>query len=67
MPSVTCPTLVLYPDRSGLFEVEQGMAFYRHLPYGELAVLPMCGHNTYEQQPGEYVHVILGFLRRHRA
>ncbi|MFP4085716.1 MAG: alpha/beta fold hydrolase [Desulfobacteraceae bacterium] len=67
LPSVSCPTLVLYPDRSGLFEVEQGVTFYRHLPHGELAVLPMCGHNTYEQQPEEYVHVILGFLRRHRT
>jgi len=32
---------------------------------GELSVLPMCGHNTYEHQPEEYVHVILGFLGRH--
>ena len=65
LPSVECPALVLYPDRSRLFEVEQGVAFYRHLPKGELAVLPRCGHNTYEQQPMEYVHVILGFLNRH--
>lgn len=65
LPSIKCPALVLYPDRSKLFEVEQGVAFYRHLPEGELAVLPMCGHNTYEHQPGEYVHVILGFLKRH--
>ncbi|MFO7986045.1 MAG: alpha/beta hydrolase [Desulfatiglandaceae bacterium] len=67
LPSVQCPTLVLYPDRSRLFGVEQGVTFYRHLPAGELAVLPMCGHNTYEQQPREYVHVLLGFLRRHVA
>ena len=67
LPSVDCPTLVLYPDRSRLFEVEQGVAFYRHLPKGELAVLPRCGHNTYEQQPMEYVHVLLGFLKRHMS
>jgi len=65
LPSIMCPALVLYPDRSKLFEVEQGIAFYRHLPAGELSVLPMCGHNTYEHQPGEYVHVLLGFLARH--
>lgn len=64
LPSIKCPTLVLYPDRSGLFDVEQGVEFYRHLPAGELSVLPMCGHNTYEHQPEEYVHVILGFFKR---
>ncbi|MBI5251689.1 MAG: alpha/beta hydrolase [Desulfomonile tiedjei] len=63
---VTCPALVLYPDRSYLFEVEQGIAFYRHLQLGELAVLPDCGHNTYEEQPEEYVSHITNFLARHR-
>jgi len=37
----------------------------RHLPAGELAVLPKCGHNTYEQQPREYVRQIRQFIRRH--
>lgn len=63
---VSCPALVMYPDRSFLFEVEQGVAFYRHLRDGELAVLPDCGHNTYDEQPEEYVSHIAGFLARHR-
>jgi pimeloyl-ACP methyl ester carboxylesterase len=67
LPSVGCPTLVLYPDRSALFEVEQALAFYRHLPEGELSVLPSCGHNTYEQRPEEYTRLLLDFLERHRA
>jgi len=66
LQSVQCPALVLYPDRSFLFEVEQGMAFYRSLPHGELAVLPKCGHNTYEEQPEEYVAHVAKFLARHR-
>ncbi len=65
LPHVTCPTLVLYPDRSFLFDVEQGVTFYRHLPLGELAVLPKCGHNTYEYLPKEYLRHILHFLKRH--
>jgi pimeloyl-ACP methyl ester carboxylesterase len=32
LASVKCPTLVLYPDRSILFDVEQAVEFYRHLP-----------------------------------
>lgn len=64
LPKVRCPALVLYPDRSILFEVEQGVHFYRHLPQGELAVIPRCGHNTYEQRPAEYVSAVLAFLDR---
>jgi pimeloyl-ACP methyl ester carboxylesterase len=61
---VQCPALVLYPDRSFLFEVEQGVMFYRGLPKGELAVLPKCGHNTYEYVPDEYVRQVFNFIIR---
>jgi pimeloyl-ACP methyl ester carboxylesterase len=64
LPLVSCPTLVLYPDRSSIFDVEQSIAFYRHLPKGELAVFPKCGHNTYEQRPEEYTRTILDFITR---
>ena len=63
---VTCPTLVLYPDRSSLFDVEQAVAFYRHLTKGELAVFPKCGHNNYEQRPEDYINTVLGFMKRIR-
>lgn len=64
LPLVACPVLVLFPDRSHLFEVEQGLHFYRHLKRGELAVLPHCGHNTYKEQPESYTRILLAFLRR---
>ena len=64
LPSVGCATLVLYPDRSSIFDVEQSTAFYRCLPLGELAVFPKCGHNTYEQRPEDYTRTVLDFLRR---
>jgi pimeloyl-ACP methyl ester carboxylesterase len=65
LSSVTCPSLVLYPDRSALFTVEQGVSMYRGLPKGELSVLPGCGHNTYQYRPKEYVRIVLDFLGRH--
>ena len=65
LSSVQCPTLVLYPDRSSLFEVEQGAAMYRSLPNGELAVLPGCGHNTYQYRPQDYVRIAIDFFERH--
>ena len=64
---VTCPSLVLYPDRSFLFDIDQAVAFYQSLPKGELAILPKCGHNTYEQRPKEYVMSTLDFLERTRS
>jgi pimeloyl-ACP methyl ester carboxylesterase len=64
LPLVTCPTLVLYPDRSIYFDVEQSIAFYRHLPKGELAVFPKCGHDTQELRPAEYTRTILDFIKR---
>jgi pimeloyl-ACP methyl ester carboxylesterase len=62
---VTCPTLVLYPDRSPIFDVEQGVEFYRNLPEGELAVIPDCGHNTYDDKPEDFIMFVLDFLKRH--
>ncbi len=64
LPAINCPFLILYPDRSAIFDVEQGLDFYRNLPKGELAVLPKCGHNTYEHYPEEYVRMVLQFLKR---
>jgi pimeloyl-ACP methyl ester carboxylesterase len=65
LPSVACPALVLYPDRSFLFGVEQAVAFYRGLTNGELAILPNCGHNTYEERPRDYVRLVSDFLEHH--
>ena len=64
LPLVVCSTLVLYPDRSSIFDVEQSIAFYRHLSKGELAVFPKCGHNTYEQRPEDYIRTVLDFIMR---
>lgn len=67
LSKVTCPSLVLYPDRSSIFYVEQSIAFYRALPKGQLAVFPGCGHNTYDQRPDDYVRTILDFLTRTKS
>lgn len=66
LPLVSCPALVLYPDRSSIFRVEQSVTFYRHLRRGELAVFPKCGHNTYDQRPEDYARTVLDFIMRHK-
>ena len=63
---VVCPTLVMYPDRGHFFEVEQGVAFYRNLSKGELAVFPKCGHNIFEHYPDLYAQTAVAFMDRFR-
>ena len=63
--AVTCPALVMYADRGHFFEVEQGVAFYRNLKNGELAVFPKCGHNIFEHYPAEYARQVVAFIERH--
>ena len=62
LPLISCPVLVMYPDRGYFFEVEQGVAFYRHLQNGELAVFPRCGHNIFEHYPEKYARQVHRFL-----
>ena len=65
LAKVQCPSLVIYPDRSSIFDVDQGISFYKHLQRGELAVLPSCGHSTYEYRPEDYLRHVLDFFERH--
>ena len=63
---LSCPTLVMYPDRGHFFEAEQGVAFFRSLSKGELAVFPKCGHNIFEHYPELYVATVVSFIERCR-
>lgn len=65
LKNVQCPALVLYPDRSHLFDVEQAVLMYHSLPEGELAVVPKCGHSVWLTQPEEYQRIVLSFFARH--
>jgi pimeloyl-ACP methyl ester carboxylesterase len=44
MHAIAAPTLILIGDRDPFCTVEEGVAAYRALPAGELAVLPDTGH-----------------------
>jgi len=67
LAQVTCPTLIMYPDRGYFFDVEQGLSFYRHMADGELLVFPRCGHNIFEHYPQMYVRQVIDFIGRHAA
>jgi len=65
LKNIDCPVLVLYPDRSSLFEVEQAVAYYRNIKNSELAIIPDCGHNAYEHQPEVYSKHLLDFISKY--
>ncbi|MGD9890622.1 MAG: alpha/beta fold hydrolase [Dehalococcoidia bacterium] len=58
---VTVPTLIMTGDRDFLCSVEEGVAAYRTLPDGELAILPGISHVITPLK----VHVSIDFLVRH--
>jgi pimeloyl-ACP methyl ester carboxylesterase len=60
---VTAPTLIMAGDRDHLCSVEEGVAAYRTLPDGELAILPGIGHVISPLK----VQVSVDFLLRHAA
>jgi pimeloyl-ACP methyl ester carboxylesterase len=60
---VTAPTLIMTGDRDFLCSVEEGVAAYRKLPDGELAILPGEGHVI---SPSK-VQITIDFLSRHSA
>jgi len=58
--AITVPTLILTGDRDPFCTVEEGVAAYRALPAGELAVLPGTGHLI---TPAA-VQATIGFFKR---
>jgi 3-oxoadipate enol-lactonase len=59
---ITASTLILTGDRDEFCSVEEGVAAYRMVQQGELAVLPNHGHFISQS----VVQVIIEFLERHQ-
>lgn len=60
---ISVPALILTGDRDHFCSVEEGVAAYRALPLGELAVLPGVGHVI----PPLKVQIATDFMRRNAA
>ena len=63
LPSVGSPVLVIYGDRDNLFDLEQALAMYRHLPKARLCIIPNCGHLPNEERCEDFNREALGFFR----
>lgn len=60
LAKITAPTLILVGDRDEFCTLEEGVAAYRKLPRGEMAVMPGAGHGITPQA----CTLALDFLRR---
>lgn len=58
---ITAPTLILVGDRDAYCSIEEGVAAYRQLQNGELAVVPGLGHVLSPQK----IQIYIEFLERH--
>jgi pimeloyl-ACP methyl ester carboxylesterase len=63
LPAVKSPVLVIYGDRDSLFDIEQALAMYRHLPNAKLCVIPNCGHLPNEERHEDFNREALRFFQ----
>lgn len=52
--AITCPTLIIAPDRDEFNDLEDAVALYRTLPNAEILVLPKTGHFDLVRHPMVY-------------
>jgi len=64
---VRCPVLILHGDRDPLFDLEQALSMYTHLPDAELCVFPGCGHLPNEERSQDFNRELLRFIHKHKS
>lgn len=64
LPSITCPTLAITTEESGLGSVEETRAWQQQIPDSELVVLPGNSYHVAATHADESADAMLGFLRR---
>ena len=65
VPKITCPTLVITVEGSGLGSVEETQAWQRQIANSELMVLPGNSYHAAASHPVECTQATLAFIERH--
>ena len=58
------PTLLIWGEQDGLFQLEVARAMERHLPHSQLVTLRHTGHAAHWENPREMTAAIDRFRRR---
>ncbi|HEY9643464.1 MAG TPA: alpha/beta hydrolase [Coleofasciculaceae cyanobacterium] len=61
LPTILCPTLVLWADQDRWFPLEDGVLLEDCLPHARLQILPNCGHVASSTNPAAVSQAILAF------
>jgi pimeloyl-ACP methyl ester carboxylesterase len=67
LPQVSAPTLLVYGDQDVRAPLDVARGLHAAIPNSTLAVLPGVGHVGNVEAPGQFSHVVLGFLRDHSS
>jgi len=62
LDELTMPALVITGDRDTWVATDLSVRLADELPQGQLAVIPQCGHVPQEEQPAEFLRIIIPFL-----
>lgn len=62
---ITTPCLLMCGDRDRFFPLENVLKTYKHLPRGELFVMPNTAHGVREKCEGLVGKIVIDFLERH--
>ena len=64
LPKITCPTLVIVTEQSGLGSVEETRAWQRQIPDSELLVLPGNSYHVAATHADRAAEATLDFIAR---
>lgn len=59
---LTLPTLVVWGERDQVIPVSHAHKAVERLPYGQLAVIPDCGHVPHVERPEQFAAIVSQFL-----
>jgi pimeloyl-ACP methyl ester carboxylesterase len=62
LPNITCPTLIVRGKQSDLLSAEVAQRMIDTLPKGTLAEVDRAGHMVFEDNPGDFIAAVKGWL-----
>ncbi|MBN2252312.1 MAG: alpha/beta hydrolase [Kosmotogaceae bacterium] len=63
IPMISVPSLVITGDNDKIVPVEDSIRLAKELPLAQLSIIQNTGHLPHEESPGEFLGVVMPFLR----
>jgi len=63
IPIIHVPSLVITGENDRIVPVEDSVRLAKELPLAQLSIIPDTGHLPHEESPGEFLEIVMPFLR----